>query len=141
MELWNKQRCIAIFVGTITEHTVEQSMEQNRRENMDLKKYTTNGKTFDQPESFYSLSDQEQETLLAWCRQFKAITRINTRHTSYGLKHWFEHSPSGFSVSNGAFKGAMLLCGFICSDINDKNWQFNISEASFKQITKEIKKG
>lgn len=108
---------------------------------MDLKKYTTNGKTFDQPESFYSLSDQEQKTLLSWCGQFKAIARINTRHTSYGLKHWFEHSPSGFSISNGAFKGAMLLCGFICSDINDKNWQFNISEASFKQITKEIKKG
>ena len=110
---------------------------------MDLEMYTSNnrlknGEPFDQPESFYSMTNQEQETLLAWCRQFESILGINTKHTSYGLKHWFEYSPGGFSISNGAFKGAMLLCGFNCRDINDKNWQFNVSEASFKQITKEI---
>ncbi|MFC4714064.1 hypothetical protein [Planococcus dechangensis] len=47
--------------------------------------------------------------------------------TSYRLKHIFEKSPTGFYISNGVFKGAMLNAGFTPKDEQHLNWTFTLS--------------
>lgn len=89
---------------------------------------------FDYPERFFTLSKEQQETLVAWCQQFEAIKKINPSHTSYGLKHVFQDSAGGFSVSNGAFKGAMIEAGFLVDDPDKVNWCFNISKKSVMTV-------
>lgn len=58
------------------------------------------------------------------------IDTINTRHTSYGLKHIFEKYLEDGYISNGEFKGAMLHSGYRVHDLEQLNWCFNISEKS-----------
>lgn len=83
------------------------------------------------PLDFTKLPDNEKITLVNWIVAFfKPIKTVNNRHSSYGLKHVFEHAPLGFYVNNGAFKGAMLIAGFEPVDPNELNWRFKISEAS-----------
>jgi hypothetical protein len=83
-----------------------------------------------QPEAFDFLAPGQQKHLIEWINaNFEPIKTFNTRHTSYGLKHVFE-SDGGFYISNGAFKGAMLKCGFKVKDKSALNWVFNISERS-----------
>lgn len=87
----------------------------------------------DKLDSFQELTLIEQEQLISWCNSsFKKIQRINRGHTSYGLKHKFEHSKDGFYITNGAFKKAMLEAGFDYKPSHsvDKNWCFNVSEES-----------
>lgn len=87
-----------------------------------------------QPEAFDYLTPGEQQHLTKWIEsRFKAIKTFNTRRTSYGLKHIFERN-GGFYVGNGAFKGAMLKCGYQVKDKRDLNWIFNVSEKSIKEI-------
>lgn len=84
-----------------------------------------------QPEAFDYLTPGEQHRLVEWIKNnFEPIRTFNLRHTSYGLKHIFERSPGGFYIGNGAFKGAMLKCGYKVRDKADLNWHFNISQAS-----------
>jgi len=89
--------------------------------------------TFDQTDSplaFYRMLDHEQEVLADWCDQLVKIKTINQRHSSYGLKHIF--SSNAFYVTNGEFKGAMLVAGFTPDDKTRTNWCFNVSERSIK---------
>ena len=90
------------------------------------------------PYSFYDLSDGEQNTLLEWCRQLEKKEKINKKHTSYGLKHIFE--KNNFYITNGAFKGAMVVAGFKVADETELNWRFNISEKSVKDILNKQRK-
>ena len=80
------------------------------------------------PYSFYDLTKEEQATLLDWCRQLEKQEKINKKHTSYGLKHIFE--KNNFYITNGAFKGAMVVAGFDTADEKALNWTFNVSEKS-----------
>ncbi len=83
-----------------------------------------------QPEAFDYLTPGEQQRLVNWIEaNFDAIKTFNQRHTSYGMKHIFE-ANGGFYISNGAFKGAMLKCGFKVKDKAELNWTFNVSEKS-----------
>lgn len=83
------------------------------------------------PNEFENLSQEEKLTLTSWVATYlDQIKSFNDRHTSYGLKHLFENSKEGFYVSNGAFKGAMLDCGFRVKDKSALNWVFNVSEKS-----------
>lgn len=83
-----------------------------------------------QPEAFRYLTPGEQSRLKDWIKEnLQPIQSINERHTSYGLKHRFENQD-GFYISNGAFKGAMLACGYRVSDKSELNWRFNISQKS-----------
>lgn len=87
--------------------------------------------TDNNPLDFTKLSDNEKITLVNWIvTVFKPIKTVNKWHSSYGLKHLFEHAPLGFYVKNGAFKGAMLIAGFEPVDPNELNWRFKISEVS-----------
>ncbi|MGO4936631.1 hypothetical protein ACTQ54_03175 [Fundicoccus sp. Sow4_H7] len=80
----------------------------------------------DDPYSFFELSKQEQENLLMWCLIFERTNKFNHRISSYGLKHIYERNLHGSYVTNGQFKGAMLLAGFKVYDVDKKNWRFNI---------------
>lgn len=83
-----------------------------------------------QPEAFDYLTPGEQKRLTDWIsKNLGPAKTFNDRHTSYGLKHVFE-SNGGCYVGNGAFKGAMLKCGFKVKDKAALNWVFNISEKS-----------
>jgi len=90
----------------------------------------------DSPLAFLDLSKDQQLTLLKWCQSLDKVEKINLRHSSYGIKHMFEREGYGFYVKNGAMKGAFLLAGFSISDVNDLNWQFNVSEKSIKNMLK-----
>jgi hypothetical protein len=83
-----------------------------------------------QPEAYDYLTPGEQKHLTDWIKaNLEPIQGFNLRHTSYGLKHIFEKT-GGFYIGNGAFKGAMLKCGYKVKDKSALNWSFNISEKS-----------
>ncbi|MEK4148958.1 hypothetical protein NST02_18005 [Robertmurraya sp. FSL W8-0741] len=87
-----------------------------------------------QPEAFDYLTPGEQQQLIKWIESnFEPIKSFNERRTSYGLKHIFE-SNGGFYIGNGAFKGAMLKCGYKVKDKTALNWIFNVSEKSIKLL-------
>jgi len=88
------------------------------------------------PEHFHTLSGIKKTVLCKWIvEKFDHRQTINYSHTSYGLKHIFEHSTNGFYVTNGQFKGAMLECGF--DKHNDSlNWSFCVTERSIERAKK-----
>jgi hypothetical protein len=86
----------------------------------------------DNPKCFETeLTLDQQKALTDWINgNFLKIQSFNFRHSSYDLKHKFEKSENGFYMGNGAFKGAMLRCGFKVKDESTQNWTFNVSEKS-----------
>ncbi len=89
------------------------------------------------PNEFDKLSLPEKQILIDWCSNLNQIKSINTKYSSYSLKHIFERSKNGFYITNGAFKGAMLKCGFNYKSITDSpNWYFNVSQKSIEDIKK-----
>ncbi|WP_242258128.1 hypothetical protein [Streptococcus thoraltensis] len=88
----------------------------------------------DHPKCFLELNEDEQRKLLGWCSQLEKIKTYQTGHTSYGLKHKFEYRPDGFYITNGQFKGAMLIAGFEPKNKNDLNWVFAFSKKSLRKI-------
>nr|DAN89080.1 MAG TPA: hypothetical protein [Caudoviricetes sp.] len=88
----------------------------------------------DDQNDFKNLTIEKQNILLDWCDLIGKTTRINEKHTSYGLKHIFEKSQSGFYITNGMFKGAMLKLGYKYKQCHPSspNWFFNISEKGVK---------
>lgn len=90
----------------------------------------TNKDPHNKPEAFDYLTPGEKNHLTKWIKDnLQPIKSFNNRHTSYGLKHRFENQ-GGFYIGNGAFKGAMLDCGFKVKGREELNWQFNISQKS-----------
>ena len=78
-----------------------------------------------QPQDFDTFTTEEQDRLLAWIRtELTPAKRVFSR-TSYGLKHDFERDTRIY-VSNGAFKGAMALCGYEAVDTSLVNWQYRV---------------
>ena len=81
---------------------------------------------------YADLSAEQKAEVQRWIAKFIAPRKqIDRRHTSYGLKHGFDRTwaldhPTGFYMSNGAFKGAMLAAGYEPSDRNALNWNFRI---------------
>lgn len=88
------------------------------------------------PDEFLKLERWQKLIVTTWIKEnFVSRVTINKYHTSYEMKHIFERSPDGFYLTNGAFKGAMLKCGF------DKhsggiNWCFQVTERSIKEARK-----
>ncbi|WP_010271415.1 hypothetical protein [Paenibacillus senegalensis] len=90
----------------------------------------TGTERYNQPEAFDYLTPGEQDRLTNWIKENLTFREsFNNKHTSYGLKHVFERN-GGCYVGNGAFKGAMLKCGFKVQDTSELNWVFNVSEKS-----------
>lgn len=86
-------------------------------------------KNLDDASEFSLLTETERQTLLEWVvSTLQPGTRV-CRYDSYALKHFFERSPGAFYVTNGAFKGAMLECGFVPVKKSEQNWRFKIRPA------------
>lgn len=80
------------------------------------------------PAEFDLLPTAEQAALRYWVRKvFKPADR-RSPFDSYGMKHHFE--AEGFYVTNGAFKGAMVLEGFLPVDPDSLNWVFKVRTAA-----------
>lgn len=80
---------------------------------------------------FFNLPEEKQEALVNYClTAFIPMKKINQSCTSYGLKHVFETYPGGFHVSNGHFKAAMLIAGFLPENAQMTNWNFAILKKS-----------
>jgi len=66
-----------------------------------------------------------------WLSRQKKIKSINTKHSSYGLKHIAEKEV-GY-ITNGVFIAAAIHCGFTVKTYpGDPNVSINISEKSLK---------
>ncbi|MGF9891553.1 hypothetical protein ABEX78_23120 [Priestia megaterium] len=86
---------------------------------------------YNDTKQFNNLTEEEQEVLLTWVKNnFMPIKCFTVNHSSYALKHLFENSDEGFYIPNGAFKAAMVKCGYKAEDENAVNWYFNISKKS-----------
>lgn len=86
-------------------------------------------------DQFKRLPDNEKTTLVAWMiNVFQPAAKVCRQHTSYGLKHYFEHSPLGFYVTNGEFKGAMLIAGFEPWNADEMNWRYHITATSVERV-------
>lgn len=82
--------------------------------------------------AFIALPLDRKIDLLQWIKDNLTVrTTMNSRHTSYGLKHLVvlpEEENSYFT--NDEFKGAMLVAGYQVENFSELNWVFNISEKS-----------
>lgn len=78
-----------------------------------------------QPADYGRLPQAQRVVLCNWIDLNLAMTKTYNRYlSSYVLKHYFEHSPEGFYVTNGQFKGAMLREWYKPKDYNALNWVF-----------------
>jgi hypothetical protein len=88
----------------------------------------------DHPFEVWVLSPAGRDRLRRWINaNFNPQKSPNVTLTSYGMKIYFERD-GGFSITNGMFKGAMLLCGFKPSKRKNSNWRFNVSNASMSAL-------
>lgn len=78
----------------------------------------------DHPSDFDSLTKEEQYALLYWIKNSLVRSNKYADRSSYGVKHDFE--AEAFYISNGQFKGAMLLLGYQPRHIDDLNWIFRM---------------
>lgn len=85
----------------------------------------------DDPKQFLLLSDEDKIGLVSWIiNSLEPCKTFNHTASSYYLKHLFNDSPTGVYVTNGAFKGAMAICGFKVANDYLRNWNFNIKRSS-----------
>ena len=92
--------------------------------------------SIDQPERFQELPEKRKKFLLDWIEDnLLPIQTFNTKHTSYGIKHWIKNEY----FTNGEFKGAMLEAGYKVQDKTRTNWVFNISQRSPIIMKKKFK--
>lgn len=80
-------------------------------------------------------SDQEFIKVCEWLSQIKITKAINTKHTSYGLKHIAEKEV-GY-ITNGLFIAAAIHSGFRI-EISGPNARFNMSEKSIQEVCKRV---
>lgn len=83
----------------------------------------------DDPKAFEQLPIGQQNVIRSWIRDSVEPYRAKKYNgfTSYWLKHWFEYQQSGFYITNGQMKGALLVEGFIPKDEHSQNWTFTLS--------------
>lgn len=90
---------------------------------------------------FKELSNDEKTELIAWIvNAFEPTEGVTDERTSQDFRYYFGHTPLGFHVTNGVFKGAMLTAGFFPQSGSDKNWKFNVTPASVERI-KQVTEG
>lgn len=93
------------------------------------------------PNNYEELIPEKQDILQDWIfKNFEISERFHLGNASNNLKNLFENSPEGFYITNGQFKGAMLIAGYRVKDDKQLNWYFNISKRSFKIIKEQVNK-
>jgi len=84
----------------------------------------------DCPSDFMNLDDEIKQRVISWCKKYCIISEgFYTDISSYGLKHNLEEDI-GIYLTNGQFKGAMLLADFKSQKADNFNWYFNLSSKS-----------
>lgn len=84
----------------------------------------------DDYELMTELPERYQKYLLEWIDDnISPAKRRNPRHSSYSLKHRFEHSEHGCYLTNNQFKDAMMAKGYMPTNQHDLNWQYKIKVA------------
>ena len=78
------------------------------------------------PRCLGDLSAERQAVLLDWIREVLTPAPSVFRRNSYTMKHDFEREPEGFYITNGMFKGAMLVAGYRPTDPQALNWRFRV---------------
>jgi hypothetical protein len=66
----------------------------------------------DEYDDWTELTNEQQAEISCWIPQTMEIDS-DLKASSYHLKHVFERSPDGFYVTDGQFRAAMWLCGFL----------------------------
>lgn len=90
---------------------------------------------------FKGLSNSEKAELIAWIvNAFEPTEGVTDERTSQDFRYYFGHTPLGFHVTNGAFKGAMLTAGFFPQSGSGKDWRFDVTPASVERI-KQVTEG
>lgn len=83
------------------------------------------------------LTDEPAETVdtvLHWIvAHISPRKSVNSRHSSYGLKHIL-HAHTGIYLTNNQFKNAMLMSGYMPEDQFALNWYFRIKVYSRKEF-------
>ncbi len=84
----------------------------------------------DRPADFMNLDEETKRITISWCKKnFLSSKTIFIDRNSYDFKIFFEKATNIY-LTNGQFKGAMLLAGFSVENILDLNWHFKISKNS-----------
>jgi hypothetical protein len=95
---------------------------------------SSRGCEVDHPFEVWVLSPIGRSQLSHWINDnFKKQKSANVTLTSYGMKLCFE-LDGGFSITNGMFKGAMLLCGFKPAKCKHTRWRFNVDHDSIADL-------
>lgn len=82
----------------------------------------------DDPIHFLHLAEEERNQLHSWIKEsIKPRKTMNLKHSSYGLKHIYEHDTGNY-VTNGQFKGAMITAGYTPNDAAALNPSYAIRE-------------
>jgi hypothetical protein len=99
-----------------------------------------------QPSAYAKLPDGKKTALQGWIREALLPSDAKGHYSSYGLKHAFADSDVGFYVTNGEFKGAMLVAGYGPINRHALNWMFGYRAIkaelwgrSFKDESPEVK--
>jgi hypothetical protein len=80
----------------------------------------------DDPRGIVDLDPEPRMKLFDWIREaFVADRKELDALSSYQLKHAFEAEQNVY-VTNGQFKGAMLLCGFYPTHADNQYWLFKV---------------
>lgn len=70
------------------------------------------------------LPENVQRAVYEWIETYlEPRARTDYTHTSYGLKHILQHK-TGIYLTNNEFKDAMMQCGYMPSNPNEVNWNF-----------------
>lgn len=79
------------------------------------------------------LNSQERfEVACTWLQGIEKTESINTRHSSYFLKHITERRSGIGHISNGVLIAAAIHCGFTFKISNRANALFNMDEDSIQ---------
>lgn len=81
-----------------------------------------------QPSSYERLTDEEKAAIQEWIAQELRPGPLAGPHASYSLKHIYERLTRHY-LTNGQFKGAMLVAGFEPIDRAELNWEFRFVPA------------
>jgi len=109
----------ALYVDYCNRISVLEYDEKKRFQEADTARTSGN-----HPTDFETLKPAEQDVLLYWITQVMVHSDRYDKQTSYGMKHNFE--GEAFYITNGMFKGAMLMLEYAPKDESALNWEFKV---------------
>lgn len=95
------------------------------------------GKKMKEEKSRLLNSQERFEVACTWLQGIKKTESINTRHSSYFLKHITERRSGIGHISNGVLIAAAIHCGFTFKVSNGVNAMFNMDQDSIQKKYEE----